>query len=205
MKRLSSLALFGALSFSLLGLANAAVAAETEAEAASSEDDEFDFLNEGDEAAADKADKAIHGDDFDPFELEDDDDFSAFGSAKPAPAPVPRAAPASGKSALGDHFPVQVVQTLPGAVVVELPVVIGTRSEVQADYWLVGEVFVDGKKVGESRQLVMASALSEASATTYLKLHAPVSSQQGQVEVQVSQIVNGKSQALFGRKAAFRL
>lgn len=207
MKRISSLAVLGTLTFSLMGLTTSAFAAETESEAASADDDEFDFLNEGDEAAAQKADKAIDGDDFDPFELEDDDDYSAFGASKPAPAPAPapRAAPASNMAALGDHFPVQVVQTLPSAVVVELPVVIGTRSEVKGDYWLVGEVFVDGQKVGESRQLVMASSLSESSATTYLKLHAPVSSQQGQVEVKVSQIVDGKSQALFGRQAAFRL
>ena len=51
----------------------------------------------------------------------------------------------------------------------------------------------------------MASSLSDASTTAYLKLHAPVSAQQGQVEVQVSQIVDGKSSKLFGRKAAFRL
>lgn len=205
MKRLSSLAVLGTLTFSLMGLTTSAFAAETESETQSADDDEFDFLNEGDEAAAEKADKAIDGDDFDPFELEDDDDYSAFGSAKPAPKPAPKAAPPSNMAALGDHFPVQVVQTLPSAVVVELPVVIGTRSEVKGDYWLVGEVFVDGQKVGESRQLVMASSLSESSATTYLKLHAPVSSQQGQVEVKVSQIVDGKSQALFGRQAAFRL
>ena len=196
MKRISTLAVLGALFFSPLALA-----AETETETASEEEDEFDFFNDD---SADKADKAIDGDDFDAFELEDDDDFAAFGETK-APAPKVQAAPVATRAALGDHFPVEIVQTLPNALVVELPVVIGTRSEVAKDYWLVGEVFVDGKKVGESRQLVMASTLSDASTTAYLKLHAPVNAQQGQVEVQVSQIVDGKTSMLFGRKAAFRL
>lgn len=196
MKRFSTLAVLGALFFSPLALA-----AETETEAASEEEDEFDFFNDD---ATDKADKAIDTDDFDTFELEDDDDFAAFGETK-APAPKVQAAPAAARAALGDHFPVEIVQTLPNALVVELPVVIGTRSEVSKDYWLVGEVFVDGKKVGESRQLVMVSTLSDASTTAYLKLHAPVDAQQGQVEVQVSQIVDGQTSKLFGRKAAFRL
>ncbi|MFT5587838.1 MAG: hypothetical protein ACI9VR_005451 [Cognaticolwellia sp.] len=199
MKRISTLAVLGALFLSPLALA-----AETETETASEEDDEFDFLSEGDEAAAERAEKAINGDDFDAFELEDDDDFSAFGATKPPPVKVQKAAPVI-RAALGDHFPVEIVQTLPNAVIVELPVVVGTRADVISDYWLVGEVFVDGEKVGESRQLVMASSLSDASVTTYLKLHAPVSAQQGQVEVQVSQIVDGKTNKLFGRKAAFRL
>lgn len=200
MKRISTLAVLGALFLSPLALA-----AETETETVSEEEDEFDFLSEGEEAAAENAEKAIHGDDFDAFELEDDDDFAAFGVTKAPAAKVQKAAPAAARAALGDHFPVEIVQTLPNALVVELPVVVGTRAEVTKDYWLVGEVFVDGKKVGESRQLVMASSLSDASATTYLKLHAPVDAQQGQVEVQVSQIVDGKSKKLFGRETAFRL
>lgn len=198
MKRISTLAVLGALFLSPL-----AIAAETENEAASEEEDEFDFFNDDD--SGESAEKAIDGDDFDPFELEDDDDFSAFGETKAPPAKVQKAAPVAARAALGDHFPVEIVQTLPNALVVELPVVIGTRAEVAKDYWLVGEVFVDGKKVGESRQLVMASTLSDASTTAYLKLHAPVNAQQGQVEVQVSQIVDGKSSKLFGRKASFRL
>jgi hypothetical protein len=199
MKRISTLAVLGALFFSPLALA-----AETETETASEEEDEFDFLSEGDAAAAERANKAIDGDDFDAFELEDEDDFAAFGATKAPPAMSQKAGPLVG-AALGDHFPLSIVRTLPNAVVVELPVVIGTRAEVNGDYWLVGEVFVDGKKVGESRQLVMASSLSDASVTTYLKVLAPVSAQQGHVEVQVSQIVDGKTNQLFGRKAQFRL
>lgn len=199
MKRISILAVLGVLFFSPLALA-----AETETEPASEEDDEFDFLSEGDAAAAERANKAIDGDDFDAFELEDEDEFAAFGETKAPPVKAQKAVPLVG-AALSDHFPLSIVRTLPNAVVVELPVVIGTRAEVSSDYWLVGEVFVDGKKVGESRQLVMASSLSDASVTTYLKVLAPVSAQQGQVEVQVSQIVDGKTNKLFGRKAQFRI
>ncbi|MED5373430.1 MAG: hypothetical protein VX899_20590 [Myxococcota bacterium] len=175
---------------SLASLSAPVIAAEGETE------EEFDFLVEGEEAAKKKAEEAAQSEDFDAFALEDEFDFSA-----PEPAPVVQVE----REPQADNFPARVVETLPGRVVVELPVVLGTAAQVTQDFWLVGEVYVDGQKVGEVRQLVVASALGEHTSTAFLKVQAPVDQASGAVEVRVSQMVDGEQRALFSRSTDFRI
>ncbi|MED5374806.1 MAG: hypothetical protein VX899_27550 [Myxococcota bacterium] len=198
--------------FSLLLAADPAPAVAQDDEAAE-EDDEFDFLKEGDEAAKRKAAEEL---DEDTFELEEDDDFNF--SVK---APAPKAAPASaataagklpetiGKDALADSYAPQLSSPAAGVVVLELPILVA-RAPSDFDgraYWLVTEVYADGMKVGATRNEVRRETLASAGPSfVFVKLQVPVPDATGELEIRVGKATasGGQPQPLFVRKAAYK-
>lgn len=147
------------------------------------------------------------------------DDFPADKPArKPAPvakAPAKPAGPArlslktSDKDPLSGAFPAGVVAVDVDAVVVELPVLVArSGSDFDGgDFWLVAEIEVGGKKVGESRQLVTKAGVADLGPTVvWMKQHVPVVEAKGDVTVKVSRI-DGEDppSALFTKKAPYKL
>jgi len=84
-------------------------------------------------------------------------------------------------------------------------VLIGNAGDFNGEYWLIGEVFVDGSKVGETRQFVSSPTLTTSGTIAYLKVQAPVQRTTGSVEVRVSKAVGSKSTALFSRSTSYKL
>ena len=191
------------LILSLFAIAPAAFAAE-EAATAPVEEDELDFLKLGEEAALKKAaeQKAVSSDSFSIYDGADEE-FADF-----AVAPKPKAAPkAQDVAPLSAVAAAQVVFANADSIVVELPVLVArTPADVDGDFWLVGEVFVDGQKVAETRQFVSASGLAQLGPTTaFLKLQAPVTAPVGQVEMKVSQTPAAGTKPLFTQMVKYRL
>lgn len=166
---------------------------------AAPEDDEFDFLK-GPTTSPKK--EAVSGDSFSIYEGSEDE-FADFAVAPPPEEkPKPKASPAPTASAepLTPSYKAEIVATASDSVVVELPVLVARGpADVTQDFWLVGEVWVQGRKVGETRQFVSAQGLSQLGPTTaFLKVQAPVAAGAGKVELRVLRIV-GKAapEALF--------
>lgn len=186
---------------------------------AQDDDDEFDFLEEGDKAAASKKASGVNAGDFSTYDAEDDEDLADFRLAQPTPPPEPEAPKApptralpyavEGKAPLADNYPAQVVATATGAVVVELPVLVAQQpADVSAEYWLVAEVWSGGKKVAESRQLVGPTTLAQTGASfVFVKLLAPVADSAGALELRVGRAssASGAPKALFTRKVEYKL
>jgi hypothetical protein len=94
----------------------------------------------------------------------------------------------AGKAALGDHFPATVAFVAPGAVVVDLPVVVATDAAAfdGVAYWLVVEASADGKKVAETRTQVTRDALAGgAPSVVWFRTFVPVAGESGLVELRV--------------------
>lgn len=168
-------------------------------------DDEFSFLEEGDIAAEAREADAVSGDTFSLYGDEEEEfgDFT-LKVEEPEPAPVVVKPPA-GKTPLTGNFDARIVSVERDSVVVELPVMLGSQADFTSEYWLVGEVFVDGAKVGETRQLVTGAHLTSSGTVAYLKVQAPVQAAKGSVEVRVSKIEGSKSTALFSRSTSYSL
>ncbi|MCB9763674.1 MAG: hypothetical protein H6739_28150 [Alphaproteobacteria bacterium] len=178
------------------------------------DDSEFEFLRNNKDSAL-KPD-AAPVDDFDMFDGEDNE-FSDFTlTAPPAPAapaaPAPTAAPVAPAALdiapLTDTFSATVRPADAGSVVVELPVMVAAgASDVSADFWLIGEVYVGGQKVAETRQLITGAGVSAHGPTmSFLKVQAPVPAAKGQLEVRVSRAVGGAApEALYARTASWSL
>ena len=167
-------------------------------------DDDFSFLEEGELAAEAREADNVNGDSFSLYGEDEDEDFADFTlKAEPSEPPAPTVK-ANGKVPLSGNFDASVVGVERDSVVVELPVLLGSKTDVDGEYWLVGEVFVDGAKVGETRQLVNANAVS-TNTVAYLKVQAPVRKSSGSVEVRVSQNDGGKNTALFSKSTSYRL
>ena len=172
-----------------------------------STDDEFDFLVEGEKnAELLAAEAAPSADDFDVFDLEEEDDFADFTlRATPQKAPQVDRMPfgGAGRTALAGNYEATVVHTDRDSVVVELPVLVAqTGADFADSFWLVGEVFVDGHKVAESRQLVTGASVATSGPTVaFMKLQAPVTASSGDIEVRVSQ----DDSALFSKNVAYSL
>jgi len=167
-----------------------------------STDDDFDFLIEGDKnAELLAAETAPSGDDFDLFDGEEDDYADFRIQAEPKAETLPYGS--AGQSPLAGNYDANVVHVDRDSVVVELPVLVGrSPADFEGAFWLVGEVFVDGTKVGETRQMVTASSLAMSGPTVaFLKLQAPVESSDGSVEVKVSK----DETALFTKAVSYRL
>lgn len=185
---------------------------------AQDDDDEFDFLEDGDKAAASQKAQGVSANDFDAYDAEDDADLADFKLAPveapappPPPAPAPKALPyaTDGKAPLADNYPAQVVATASGAVVVELPVLVALKpGDVSAEFWLVTEAWVGGKRVAETRQLVSAATLAQGGATfAFVKLLAPVSDAAGALELRVGRAATaaGAPKPLFTRKVDYKV
>jgi hypothetical protein len=170
-------------------------------------DDDFSFLDEGDVAAEARAADAVSGDSFSLYGDEEEEDFADFTLKVDEPAPVaPVAKPQpAGKTPLSGNFDARVVSVERESVVVELPVLLGGTDDVSGEYWLIGEVFVDGNKVGETRQLVTSAAVTSQGTIAYLKVQAPVQNTAGSVEVRVSKAAGSKKTALFSRSTSYSL
>lgn len=171
-------------------------------DAVASNDGEFDFLVEGDRnAELIAAQSTVSSNDFDLFDGEEDDfaDFRVDVAPKAETLPYGSA----GQAPLSGNYDANVVHVDRDSVVVELPVLVGrSPADFEGTYWLVGEVFVDGNKVGETRQMVTGSSLALSGPTVaFLKLQAPVSATNGNVEVKVSK---GDTQ-LFTKAVDYRL
>ena len=116
----------------------------------------------------------------------------------------------NGKSPLTDNWGPTVVFTTADAVVVELPVLYannGTGFDGNA-YWLVAEVYADGKKLGEQRVQVMKETVSAKGASVqFFRFFTPVAESTGVLEIKVAKLAAGSSKAslLFTRSVSYSL
>jgi hypothetical protein len=152
------------------------------------------------------------------FNSGDDDAISIAAPIKVEP-PAPKPAPVgpsrlgldlNGKSPLTDNWAPAVVFTTVDSVVVELPVLYannGAGFDGNA-YWLIGEVYADGKKLGEQRTQVMKETVSAKGASVqFFRFFTPVSEPSGVLEIKVSKLAAGASKPglLFTRSVSYAL
>ncbi len=152
------------------------------------------------------------------FNSGDDDAISIAAPIKVEP-PAPKPAPVgpsrlgldlNGKSPLTDNWAPAVVFTTADSVVVELPVLYannGAGFDGNA-YWLIGEVYADGKKLGEQRTQVMKETVSAKGASVqFFRFFTPVSESSGVLEIKVSKLATGASKPglLFTRSVSYAL
>lgn len=169
------------------------------------------------------------GDDEDPDDLGPDDDEgppdddlgldpapkkgSTAGTPKPAePAKAGKLKVAvSDKTApLADNYPAEVVAADADTVVIELPVLVARKAaehKTTEDFWLVAEVVVGGRKVGEARHQVTKAGVADLSPTlVWFKVQAPVMEAEGAVELKVSRVgKDGVAKPLFTRAVKYKL
>lgn len=154
------------------------------------------------------------------FNSGDDDDIQIAAPIKiepPKPAPEAPKGPAThmpvdlnGKTALADNWAPTVVATDVDSVLLEVPVLYasnGTGFDGTA-YWLVAEVYADGKKITESRTQVSKDSVSlKGPSVQFFKLFAPVATPAGVLEVRVSKLVgtSTKPSLLFVRTVSYTL
>ena len=115
---------------------------------------------------------------------------------------------ARGTGPLTGRFPIKILGQEPDAMLIELPVlVIKTPAEFQGSgFWLIAEIFVDGRKVGDHRQIVDRTTISTMGPThAYIKAQVPTPAPQGQIDIRVTRIaVDGDSaEPLFIRTLRF--
>lgn len=179
---------------------------------AQDDDDDLDFLEEGERnAAALAGQQAPKADDFSAFDAEDEDfgDFQLKVEQKPAPPPKPpEAAPPPvaakpGQAPLADNFAPTVRKAASGAMVVELPVLLAAEGAPPPQRgWLVVEVIADGRKVAEQRQPLPTTAGPHFA---YVKVQVPVTAASGAMELKVGVAgdATGAPKALFSRAATY--
>jgi hypothetical protein len=138
------------------------------------------------------------------------------GSAAGAPKPPEPAKAGKLKVAvsdktlpLGDNFPAEIIAADADTVVVELPVLVARKGaeHKSEDFWLVAEVLVGGRKVGEARHQVTKAGVADLSPTlVWFKVQAPVMEAEGAVELRVSRVgKDGAAKTLFSRSAKYKL
>ena len=113
-----------------------------------------------------------------------------------------------GKSPLTGSYPAVVVATDLDAVVLELPVLVARQAvDHIEDYWLIAEVYIDERKVGENRNFVGRSGVSDLGPTfVWIKTQAPVLDSSGVIELRVTKMeLSGDKSPLFTKKASYRL
>lgn len=149
---------------------------------------------------------------------DDGDDFQIAAPVKiepPKVVEVPKGPPSrlpldlNGKAVLADNWAPSIVAYDVDSVLVEVPVlyaVNGTGFDGTA-YWLVAEVFADGKKLAESRTQVSKESVStKGPSAQFFRLFAPVGAASGVLEVRVSKIVGtAKPGLLFVRTLNYAL
>lgn len=190
----------------VLMLAGLGLALAQDASAAA--DDDFDFLEEGDRNAERIAAEQSNGGEFGLYDDEEDGLEMAFEVARVRPDGYRLPVQTDGKRPLADNYPVSLVVGQMGSLVVELPVLVSAGGPApEASWWLVGEVYAGETKVAETRHWVSAASLVRGGPTmAFLKLHAPVSGEQGTFELRVSQHDEaGAATALFSREVLWTL
>lgn len=116
----------------------------------------------------------------------------------------------NGKTVLADNWAPTIVATDVDAVLLEVPVLYasnGTGFDGTA-YWLVAEVYADGKKITESRTQVSKESVSPKGASVqFFRLFAPVAAPTGVLEVRVSKLPTAapKPSLLFVRTVNYTL
>jgi hypothetical protein len=93
-------------------------------------------------------------------------------------------------------------------VVIELAVLTSQRrTDLSGEFWLIGEVYLDGSKVSESRSLITpAGATEDSPSFVWIKAQAPAAESTGTVEIKMSrQEVGGTSSPLFTTRTDFKL
>lgn len=193
----------------ILSLSSIAMAEEP---TISSFDDEFDFIDEGAQNAAQRSDEVTGASDsFDIYD-DDDDDFGDFQLSAPiaeADTSIPRLPyPVAGRDPLDGNYAPEIVFTDRDSVVVELPVLI-TRSpaDFSGDFWLNAELLVNGEKAGESRQWFGEASLAQSGPTiAFVMMLAPVNEAVGEVVIQVSrQAGEEAATALFSKSINYNI
>jgi hypothetical protein len=144
-----------------------------------------------------------------PVKVEAERDLSGFdgalstlGNATRMPVDVTGAKP------LADNWSPTIAYTDVASVVVELPVLYAKgKSEFDGvAYWLVAEVYADGKKVAESRVSVTRDAIAEKGPSVhFFRLFSPVPGATGVLEVKVGKATSGagKPELLFTRSVKY--
>ena len=113
-----------------------------------------------------------------------------------------------GRTPLADNYPIEVISTDLESVVIELPILISQRrTDLTSDFWLIGEVYLDGGKVSESRSLITpAGATEDSPSFIWIKAQAPAAESTGTVEVRLSrQEPGGESSDLFTTRVDYKL
>jgi hypothetical protein len=114
----------------------------------------------------------------------------------------------SNATPLADNWAPTVVVSDRDAVVVDMPVLYAlTKQDFEGSaYWLVAEVYVDGKKVAEGRASVTREAVADKGPSVqFFRLFAPVVGASGVLEVKVSRAPqSGKATLLFTRSVAYK-
>ena len=176
----------------------------------SSYEDEFDFLVEGERNAAQMANQSSEEeDDFAMWDDDEGEDFGEFQLRVPDPEPaLPLPYSIVGRKPLMDNYGASVVFSDRDSVVAELPVLIARNpTDFSADFWLVGELHVNGIKVAETRQMVTAGSLAQGGPTVaFLKMMAPVPAKSGDLEFKVFKSSDGQAkEALFRKVLPFEI
>ena len=163
----------------------------------SSYEDEFDFLVEGEKNAAQNAsESAEEENDFAMWDEEDGEDFGEFQLRVPDPEPaLPLPYSVVGRKPLADNYGGSVVFADRDSVVAELPVLVARNpSDFTADFWLIGELWVAGTKVAETRQWVSSASLAQSGPTVaFLKMMAPIPATSGELEFKVFKSADGEA------------
>ena len=161
----------------------------------------------------------------DDFDFGDDPPDDFIQAPPPPPPPAPPAAPVAavpagpapivglgvatkGMKPLADNYPATIVGKDLDAVVVELPILVaGKPTDVEGDYWIITEIRVEDRKVGESRHSVSRSTVADMGPTlVWLKSVVPVLERAGEVELRVSQKAEGADAApLFTKTVSYEL
>jgi len=113
---------------------------------------------------------------------------------------------AAGRTPLADNYPLQIARASLDVIVIELPVLVSqSRAELGEAFWIIGEIYLDGNRIGESRaQVTAAGAAEDGASFVWLKSQAPIIESDGTVEIRLSrQASDGASQPLFTRSAAY--
>ena len=177
----------------------------------SSYEDEFDFLVEGERNAADLADQTADEEaDFSMWEDDTEgDDFGEFQLRLPNPEPaLPLPYSVVGRKPLVDNYGATVVFVDRDSVVVEMPVLVARNpGDFSADFWIIGQVQIDGKTVGEIQQFITSTSLAQAGPTVaFLKLLVPVETNKGELTVNVIKSADGETrEVLFSNVTSYQL
>ena len=176
----------------------------------SSYEDEFDFLVEGERNAAQNAsDSTEEEEDFGMWDEEEGEDFGEFQLRLPDPEPaLPLPYSVVGRKPLADNYGASVVFADRDSVVAELPVLVARNpTDFASDFWLIGELWVGGSKVAETRQMVNAASLAQSGPTVaFLKMMAPIPAKSGELEFKVFKSVDGETKEdLFRNVLPFQI
>jgi hypothetical protein len=111
---------------------------------------------------------------------------------------------------LSDNFPLRILGHEPDALLIELPLLIVNKpSEFDGrSFWVIVEIFVDGKKVADHRQVVDKTTITTMGPThAWVKAMVPIPSPQGQLDLRVSRLYTdgNTSEGMFVRSVRYGL